>query len=833
MKIKYLKQTLAIGLFLFVGVVSRGAHASAATLTVTNTNDTGAGSFRQAISDSNANAGADTISFSISGTGPHTIDLATPIAIMDGDLVVDGLSQTGSVCDADTITPMVSLNYQFTDIVLDVHDTTNNNPVEINGLAFANGSLRLGSENTVVRCNTFGTDDTVVMTGEAVLRVDSNYADIHQNVFAVTRTDTAPLFMLDGVYGGGGPKTDIEITRNFFGTDPTGARNLIASPNGAVYGPTFYSDAERVVIGGTDPADGNVFRNLAVATYIDGTDSGSVSVVGNSFVDNGAPILSEFKEPIIRSIQTVSGQTQVDVELDASLAPGTYRLELFTNPTRRNGTFIPFQGEPVGTPTMHGINATSLAGVATVTKTETGAQEVTATIAGSGYTNLTITATVDNGGTLGHTTALGYDLAADSVLGIDVNTNVGANRCYPAGSSGTWSITVTNNGTQSEHEFGILFATVSSPESLFDLNAFSATGTASDQSYFGVYPDSGSGSQTAMLFWEGDLQPGQHVTIAAPVDYGQTQIITQALNVVSQMPASAFSSSDVGAVIQEHADQHHIGVAVNCDFAADLTASIELVKPGITPGGSGTYVTSVTNNGPQAIATPSPPTDFNSIGTASYTLVLGVPRHSTVQSVEVDGQKPCLYLTPESVGSDPQTIDLSTCGVVCVDYGLMSGGQLSTQIAASPYSALVACFSWHGLAVGASSRVTVTVQTDSTIDNTAQFAAHVIRTGSAFSTSPLAAPFDVDTSYMMSELGFQSNITNDPTMVYNPINWLSTPINNTATYIGLNSSASGGGTGTLTAAGQPVMVAIEAIAAVSIGVASVLLRRHFAYRLTH
>ena len=85
----------------------------------------------------------------------------------------------------------------------------------------------------------------------------------------------------------------------------------------------------------------------------------------------------------------------------------------------------------------------------------------------------------------------------------------------------------------------------------------------------------------------------------------------------------------------------------------------------------------------------------------------------------------------------------------------------------------------------------------------------------------------------MSELGFQSNITNDPTMVYNPINWLSTPINNTATYIGLNSSASGGGTGTLTAAGQPVMVAIEAIAAVSIGVASVLLRRHFAYRLTH
>ncbi len=55
-----------------------------ATYTVTNTNDSGAGSFRQAIIDANNNAGADTISFSITGTGVHTINLASVLPDITG-----------------------------------------------------------------------------------------------------------------------------------------------------------------------------------------------------------------------------------------------------------------------------------------------------------------------------------------------------------------------------------------------------------------------------------------------------------------------------------------------------------------------------------------------------------------------------------------------------------------------------------------------------------------------------------------------------------------------------------------------------------------------------
>ncbi len=51
-----------------------------ATFTVTNTNDSGAGSLRQAILDANALAGADTITFNISGTGVHTINVGSSVA---------------------------------------------------------------------------------------------------------------------------------------------------------------------------------------------------------------------------------------------------------------------------------------------------------------------------------------------------------------------------------------------------------------------------------------------------------------------------------------------------------------------------------------------------------------------------------------------------------------------------------------------------------------------------------------------------------------------------------------------------------------------------------
>ena len=62
---------------------------------VTNTNDSGAGSLRQAILDANANEGAETITFSIPGSGRHTITLATALPAVTENTTIDGASQSG------------------------------------------------------------------------------------------------------------------------------------------------------------------------------------------------------------------------------------------------------------------------------------------------------------------------------------------------------------------------------------------------------------------------------------------------------------------------------------------------------------------------------------------------------------------------------------------------------------------------------------------------------------------------------------------------------------------------------------------------------------------
>src|SRR6188472_1654265 len=68
-----------------------------ATFPVTNTNDSGAGSLRQAILSANSTANVpDAISFSISGTGPHTISPVTPLPPITDPLVIDGYTQSGA-----------------------------------------------------------------------------------------------------------------------------------------------------------------------------------------------------------------------------------------------------------------------------------------------------------------------------------------------------------------------------------------------------------------------------------------------------------------------------------------------------------------------------------------------------------------------------------------------------------------------------------------------------------------------------------------------------------------------------------------------------------------
>src|SRR5947207_10629491 len=80
-------------LILFSTVVSPSLFATSST--VINTNDSGPGSLRQAITDANADAIADTISFSIPGSGVHTITPTSALPLITNPLTIDGSTQPG------------------------------------------------------------------------------------------------------------------------------------------------------------------------------------------------------------------------------------------------------------------------------------------------------------------------------------------------------------------------------------------------------------------------------------------------------------------------------------------------------------------------------------------------------------------------------------------------------------------------------------------------------------------------------------------------------------------------------------------------------------------
>jgi hypothetical protein len=69
--------------------------AFSTTYTVTNTSDVGTGSLRQAIADANANPGADIVNFQIPGSGPHIIQITSPLIIND-PVTIDGYSENGT-----------------------------------------------------------------------------------------------------------------------------------------------------------------------------------------------------------------------------------------------------------------------------------------------------------------------------------------------------------------------------------------------------------------------------------------------------------------------------------------------------------------------------------------------------------------------------------------------------------------------------------------------------------------------------------------------------------------------------------------------------------------
>lgn len=265
-----------IGLFsLFAFFLARTNATFAATYTVTTTNENGVGSLNQAITDANANAGADQIDFNIPGGGLQTITYTGVMTRPTEQVTINGLSQPGSVCNGSSTELMIEINEGH--VGNNFYIPPEAAGTEINGLAITHGptnnyALFVHADDTVLRCNFFGTTDgttpdtsetginrleiydadNVTVGGDDVTDMNvflnngwysvsnssntARSATIKNNHIGVSLDGTT---MVDSIGGGisfGGPSTSVDIADNliststgysiYFGSGSGGADNV-------------------------------------------------------------------------------------------------------------------------------------------------------------------------------------------------------------------------------------------------------------------------------------------------------------------------------------------------------------------------------------------------------------------------------------------------------------------------------------------------------------------------------------------------------------------------------------------------------------------------------
>jgi uncharacterized repeat protein (TIGR01451 family) len=218
---------------LYCGLVS-AISAYGATFTVTITQDSGPGSFRQALLDAEATDEPDTIEFNIAGDGPHTISPAMPLPVSTHPLVINGYSQPGGIPNADA--------NAFSGVL----------KIKIDGSALSvTGHLKLHGGGSTVRG------------------------------IAFTKWNSGSGLELNG-------GTANIVAGCLFGVDPSGT-----DAHGSV-GLTI-NDSSNNRIGGTDPADRNVFSyNFAHGISIMGTQAANNIINGNLI---GTDLTGTLREP--------------------------------------------------------------------------------------------------------------------------------------------------------------------------------------------------------------------------------------------------------------------------------------------------------------------------------------------------------------------------------------------------------------------------------------------------------------------------------------------------------------------------------------------------------
>jgi titin len=248
----------------------------AAIYTVTHTGDSGAGSLRQAILDAENNPGPDSIRFQISGTGPFTINLLSPLPALREPLTVDGTTQPGY-----NGAPLIEVNGAAAGAnAHGLYLLTSNCVIRalcINRFSGDGIRIEFGSSNVVEGCyiglRPDGRTAAPNQQGGITIRSAGNRVGgpepLQRNVIA--GGNQGGVFILDPLAVGN------VVQGNYIGVDATGTNALGNLQNGILI-----SAAAGNLIGGTHSGAGNLLSgNGQAGVYLMYPGAAFNRVVGN------------------------------------------------------------------------------------------------------------------------------------------------------------------------------------------------------------------------------------------------------------------------------------------------------------------------------------------------------------------------------------------------------------------------------------------------------------------------------------------------------------------------------------------------------------------------